>query len=284
MRVMEISKFPKINKNKFGDIGSLLQERLTKNMAKFSEQSVRLISYMAWPNDEIAQRRWLAVQLGEPFRDPGNKNSDDRENSPHWAMAARDDRPFLSKLKLIQQHWARTADILHRHYDLSQGGHQKHRGGPSLSKAIHLVAINAKAKGTGRSKLWQIWADYKDVAHLVTAATLVSAEANHLTSERGWHLRKGILQPLHVTHLLPDLVLAVAQTFETYGLEAPVHGSGNPIFDPITLWRIPENIGVPSVPPFVRGLRRVDIVALNERRAGHRGRAKGSLKATPVFD
>jgi hypothetical protein len=289
MRVMDIPKFPKIEE--FGDLGALLQDRLTRNEAKFSEQSIGLISYMAWPNDEIARRRWVEVQSGASFRElqgdhVGDTNGVDSEISdhPHWALSARDDRPFLSKLKLIQKHWLRIADILHLHYDMSQGGHQKHRGGPSLSKAIDLVATNAEVKGTGRSKLWQIWEDYKDVAHLVLAAILVSDEANRLGRERRWHLPKGRLQPLHVIDLLPDLVLAVAQSLETYGLEAPVHGSDDPLFDPVTLWRIPAGIGLPPVPPPVRKLRRMDIVTLNERRAGHRGRHKGPFKATPVFD
>jgi hypothetical protein len=78
--------------------------------------------------------------------------------------------------KIIQQHWARVAEIVHKHFDLAQGQHQKHRGGASVGKAIALIDANAKSKGTGAAKLWEIWKRYKDVAHLVTAAILVSGD------------------------------------------------------------------------------------------------------------
>jgi hypothetical protein len=81
------------------------------------------------------------------------------------------------ELKLIQQHWARVADIVHLHWDLFHGGHQRRRGGASVAKAIAIIAANAKTKGTGAAKLWQIWAEFKDVAHLATAAVLISSEA-----------------------------------------------------------------------------------------------------------
>jgi hypothetical protein len=201
----------------------------------------------------------------------------------HWATTAVSPSIFLSELKLIQQHWARTADILHLHYDLAQGKHQGARGGPSVGKAIHLIAENARTKGTGRSKLWEIWGDYKDVSHLVTAAILVAAEARHRSILERWHIKPRLLQPVQVAHLLPDLVLAVALTFEKYGLDAPVYGSEEPLLDPVTLWRIPTDIGVVPISPPVRKMRKEDISVLRARRAGHRGRRQPS-KATPVSD
>ena len=49
-------------------------------------------------------------------------------------------------LKIIQQHWARVADIVHLHLDLAHGGHQERRGGPSLGKAISLIAAKPRAR------------------------------------------------------------------------------------------------------------------------------------------
>jgi hypothetical protein len=290
MRTMDIPTFPEDAVKELEDLGCFIKGRLTGNVALYPKQSLRLISYMAWPNDETARAGWMRLHISsqsseirsDDKADPAKLETADLNS--HWAATAVSPEIFLSKLKLIQQHWARTADIFHHHYDLTQGGHQKRRGGPSLSKAIHLVAINARAKGTGRSKLWQIWADYRDVAHLVTAAVLVLAEVEHLNSANQWCLAPGLLQPLQITDLLPDLVLAVARSFEAHGLEAPVHGSDDGVFDPSTFWRIPANIGLSPVPPLVRKLRVTDIVALNKRRSGHRGRPKNPSKATPVSD
>jgi hypothetical protein len=36
--------------------------------------------------------------------------------------------------------WARVADIFNLHLDLTDGGHQKRRGGPSIGKAITIAA------------------------------------------------------------------------------------------------------------------------------------------------
>jgi hypothetical protein len=52
------------------------------------------------------------------------------------------------------------ADILHLHYDMTVGGHQQRRGGPSVGKAIFLVEAIAKSKGTSAANLWEIWKTY----------------------------------------------------------------------------------------------------------------------------
>jgi hypothetical protein len=234
----------------------------------------------------------MRVHISLPSSEFGNDDRTDAEqaetadhgSNSHWATTAVSSEIFSSKLKLIQQHWARTADILNHHYDLGQGGHQSHRGGASVGKVIHLIAARARVKGTGKSKLWEIWRDYKDVSHLITAAILISLEAQHRSRANHWQLPPDCLQPVPITDLIPHLVVAVALTFEKYGLEAPVHGSDDFLFDPATLWRIPQNIGLPSLPPPKRKVGREDIKILQERRAGHRGRRKGSSKATPVFD
>jgi hypothetical protein len=286
MRTMDIPSFPEDAAKELEDIGSLIKGRLTGNVVLYPKQSLRLISYMAWPNDESARAGWMRVHISSKIRnddqaDPAKPEIADLNS--HWATTAVSPSIFLSKLKLIQQHWARTADILHHHYDLAQGEHQKGRGGPSVGKAIHLTATNAKTKGTGKSKLWQIWRDYKVVSHLVTAANLVAAEAQHRSRTEQWRIVPR-LQPVQVTHLLPDLVLAVALTFEKYGLDAPVHGSEGPLLDPVNLWRIPTDIRLAPIPPPDRKMRTQDILILSARRAGHRGRQKDRAKATPVLD
>ena len=136
------------------EVEALIKGRLIGGVGVWSDQAVPLLGYMAWPNAAASRDRWLEA---------------DRRNDQPVVNA------FVRKLKLTQQHWARAADIVHLHYDMTSGGHQKRRGGPSVGKAIFLVDAIAKSKGTGTAKLWEIWKTYKDVAHLVAAAVLVSA-------------------------------------------------------------------------------------------------------------
>jgi hypothetical protein len=289
MPIMHIPPFPEEATKDVEDIGDLIRRRITDNVALYRDQSLPLVAYMAWPRDEIARVKWIRLLISLP---PSETRNDDQaelaqrasDSNSHWAIKAASPDTFFKKLKLVQQHWARTADILNHHYDLGQGGHQTRRGGASVGKAIHLIDEKAVTKGTGKSKLWEIWQNYKDVSHLVTAAILIAREADHRNQTEGWRLPKARLQPVQIIDLIPDLVVGVALTFEKYGLEAPVHGSEGPLFDPVTLWRLPENIGPPPVPPLTRPVPQEDIKSLNERRAGRRGRRKGPSKATPVLD
>lgn len=119
-------------------------------------QAVPLLGYMVWPNDPTMFERWLEAHR-------------------------RDDPSAISeltqKLTLIEQHWARVADIVHLHYDLAHGRHLERPGGTSVGKAIALIDAIARSKGTGVAKLWEIWATYKDIAHVISAAARISAEA-----------------------------------------------------------------------------------------------------------
>ena len=183
--------------------------------------------------------------------------------------------PVPDKLGRIQGHWLKVADIFHCYSDLIEGRHQERRGGPSIGKAASLVAANAKTRGTGQANLWKLWATYKDVAHLVSAATLICAEAHINLRDRppgpaGLSLTQ--LIPFQMALLMPDLVLGVAMEFERCGLVVS-EARAEPALDPNTLWRIPADINVLPVRPPVRNLRPQDIVILNNRRAGNRGRA-----------
>src|SRR5207253_425968 len=103
-----------------------------------------------------------------------------------------------------------------------------------------------KSKGTSPAKLWEIWKTYKDVAHLITAAVLISAEAQtrHRMSPYGLKLHQ--FQPYRMAMLLPELVISVAMIIERYGLRYAVHGRTEPMFDPESLWRISRNINLLS--------------------------------------
>src|SRR5262249_28021888 len=155
MRTMQIRPFPG-SKIEISDLGFLIKEHLIQGRVIWPDQAVALVGYIAWRNDPVKRQRWLEAH---------------RRNDQSTI------KELTRTLMIIQQGWARVADIVHLHQDIALGGHQQRRGGPSVGKAIALIAANAKSKGTGTAKLWKIWKAYKGVAHLVTAAVLVAAEA-----------------------------------------------------------------------------------------------------------
>jgi hypothetical protein len=256
---MVIRGFPG-SKIQLTDLGWLIKHRVTKDLVLWPNQAVPLVGYMAWPNVAEARERWLNAHRSD---DQGAINA------------------LAKELKIIQQHWARVADIVHLHYDLTQGHHQRRRGGASVGKAIALIDTKARIKGTGAAKLWEIWKRYKDAAHLITAAVLVAAEVQTRNRQAPYGIRLHQFQPYRMALLMPELVIAVALTIEKYGLEFVTQGRAEPLFDPETLWRIPTDINVAPIFLPVRKITTTDVVVLNARRAGNRGQAN-RRKTTPV--
>src|SRR5262245_61485041 len=259
MRTMQIRPFPG-SKIQITNLGFLLKERLIRDLVLWPDQALPLVGYMAWPSDPIMREHWLEAH----------------QRSEQSAL-----NELMQRLKIVQRHWARVADIVHRHYDLVHGGHQQRRGGPSVGKAISLIDANAKSKGTGKAKLWEIWATYKDVAHLVTAAVLISAEAKTRHQKAPYGLKLHQFQPYRMAMLLPELVISVAMTIENYGLGHVAYGRIERMFDPESLWRIPADINLTPLPPPDRKITKADLVVLNARIAGNRGKTK-RRRTTPV--
>jgi hypothetical protein len=262
MRVLEIPPFPR--QIKIPNLEYFLRTRLSETVVMWPSQSLPLLGYMCCPNDEAGRDAVVRILRSWPNHSgPGRP-------------------PIPNRLRRIQADWLKVADIFHSFCDLIEGSHQERRGGPSIGKAVTLVAANARSRGTGEANLWKLWGIYKDVAHLVTAATLICAEVcNRFRSRQlePWGLSPTQFTPFQMTMLMPDLVLVVAMEFERYGLGLVSNVRAEPAFDPNTLWRIPADINIVPLPPAVRKLRPQDIVVLNNRRAGNRGRA---TKTTPV--
>jgi len=184
-------------------------------------------------------------------------------------------------MRRIQYRWLRVADVFHLYYDLAVGGHQSRRGGATISKAVHLAAKNTKSLGTSEPTFWSAWKEFADVAPLVTATVLIWDNARRVfrdeylgafrTHEDAEPITLNQLLPYHITLLMPDLVLAVARSFEDFAL-TDVSSRVDAGLDPETLWRIPADINVIPVPPPERSIRVEDTRILNARRAGNRGR------------
>jgi hypothetical protein len=260
MRVMNIPPFPE--KFESPDLENLFKARLSEPIVLFPKQAIPLVCFMAWPNDVAARDEALPILWS-------------------WAEGSETVPPRLGR---IQHEWTRVAAVFHCYGDLIDGQHQERRGGPSIGKAITLVKANAKGRGTGAATLWQLWERYKDVAHLVTAATLICGEARtraHNAPFWPFGLSRHQCGPFQIAMLMPDLVLAVALEFEQRGLTQVPHARTETVLDHKTLWCIPHNINVAPFSPPSRRIRSQDKVTLNARRAGNRGRAN-QRETTPV--
>lgn len=228
MRFLKIPPFP--HEIRISDIGFLLRNRFGRRRPVWEKQAVSLSSYLIARSPEKARLRAQArLKL--------------------WNKGAYFDVP---RLRQTQSEWTRVADIVSHHVDLTKGKHFKKRGGASLGKAIDLIAKNAKSHGKRKSKLWECWSKHKDVAHLVTAATIVCVDARARQpsdSDTAGPWEK-TMQPIMAALLAPDLVIAVALWIQNYLLKAIPHSKKDPVVDAETLWRIPENINVvPLEPP-----------------------------------
>jgi hypothetical protein len=255
MRFMDIPRFGR--KIEIPDIDFVVRSRLGQATVIWPEQAFSLVGYMGWPNDPDARAASVRILRA-------------------WSEGSKS---VPARLRQIQTDWARVADIFHLHCDLNEGSHQTRRGGASIEKAIELVAAQSKGIGTGKANLWNTWKTYKDVAHLVTAATIITADAHERARVKPFGefgLAPEQLQPLKIAMLLPDFVLAVGLSLQSYGLANVPQTREEPMLDPETLWRIGPDINVAPIAPPVRKIGRHGIDVLNARRAGNRGKNKRS--------
>jgi hypothetical protein len=154
---MKILPFPRTIEIR--DREKFIRTRLSQTVVIWPAQAIALVGYMCWPNDAAARGEALTMLKNWP--DEG-----DRASVP-------------PRLPRIQHEWLRVADIFNVYWDLVAGQHQARRGGPSISKAIEVVYENTESRGTSKASLWHFWETYKDVAHLVTAATVICAHARN---------------------------------------------------------------------------------------------------------
>jgi hypothetical protein len=198
MRFMDIPPFEQ--KIEIPDFEFFVRSRLSQAIVIWPEQAFALIGYMGWPNDPQARAASVDIVRG-------------------WQQRSTSMPP---RLRQIQFDWAAVADIFSLHCDLTVSGRQRRRGGPSIGKAIELAAALSRSKGMGKANLWRRWAAYKDVAHLVTAATIIRADAHARAKVKpfgDFGLPRDQLHPLLIAMLLPDFVLSLALFWQNYGLE-----------------------------------------------------------------
>jgi hypothetical protein len=286
MRIMNLPPFPDAGVRIEG-LGEYLKTRLALDTVPWPDHSWRLLAHMAWPNDASRRDLWMAAQIGSQLNpeDPPEgegASTDHPETAPlylpaqnaswayfrlfgghaplvHFASAALHD-----EIAKIQKRWGDVADLLHLHYDMTTGSHMRRRGGASIRKVIDLKAAQSRSKGRSTASSWRVWTEFKDVVHLVAAAVLLLTEAKMRIERERWPAQ---LSAYRIVMLAPEALLAVGKFFEQYGLEVEVHGRDDPLFDPETIWRIPDWINVEPVPPPQRKLTRSDLQVLHDRRA-----------------
>ena len=251
VRVMEIQPFERTVV--IDDLESFVVRRLHQPLPWRANQGAALVSYMLEPNDAPARALreatlglWCTHNVTPPTR-----------------------------LPRVQLEWLLVADVFNLHVDLTAGEHQERRGGPSVGKAVHVANALIERRGASAANLWRAWGMYKDVAHVVTAAAMVTALAQDLAKNEKIDCQKfpeHQIQPFQMTMYIPDLVLGLALTLESYGLTQIPVSREHPMLDPETLWRIPKHINAEPVAPWVREVTGTAIAALNERRAGNRGK------------
>jgi hypothetical protein len=301
MRIMNVPPFPGEGV-RIADLGEYLKARLSLDTVPRPDHSWRLLAHMAWPNDASRRDLWMAAQIGmqlepeKPAEGEGASAGGTGATLPylpaqnasfeyfglfggHAPLAQFASAALHDEIGNIQRRWSRVADILHPHCDMTAGNHMKRRGGASVGKVIELIAKNSRVKGRSAATSWAIWTEFKDVAHLVTAAVLLLAEAKVRSGKEGWAAQ---LSAYRVVMLAPEAVLAIGRSLQEYGLDVEVYGREDPLFDTNTVWRIPDWVNVESLPPPARKLTTSDIQVLNARRA-HRPAREASQDASPTL-
>jgi hypothetical protein len=248
---MEILPFPE--PITITDIEHLMRTRLAQQMMVFPAQGARLLGYMVHPNDGGARGRLIQTVNG-------------------WS-----EKSGYAPLDLHQAqiHWGRIADVFNIQHDMHAMGGQERRGGASIGKAKTVVANTQRHRGGSEANLATSWSMYKDVAHVVAAAVIVSAEVRERIKVRPFGpsaLPALQMQPSVLAIMLPELVLSLGLYLQDYGLRQIPYAREEPMLDGETLWRIPGDMNVTPIPPPIRNIDEKGRAALRERRAGNRGK------------
>jgi hypothetical protein len=238
------------------DLDHLMRTRLSLPVVHFPAQASRLVAYMTQPNDEMERERLLQTVAG-------------------WSDAPKN---IPLKLGQTQVDWARVADVLNVHHDLSAGRHHEHRGGASVGKAKAIISKTRRAGGRSEASQSESWASFKDVAHLVTAAVIAAADARERMKIKSFGPLAlpalQLLQPFVISMMLPEVVLSLGLYLQDYGLRQIPYGREEPLLDPESLWRIPSDINVTPIPPPIRNIDEKARAVLRARRAGNRGKRR----------
>ncbi len=220
MRVMVVPKSTQIvDSVEFAENLHELRLRLhrdsDKHVGLYIPISPYLLAYMAWPNDDSERDQWIAAirAAGLLAHADAAGASDEIGHVRLKLIAAPALEAKAKKLEALQGAWSAVADIFQRLVDMATDVSLVLRKGPSISKAIDLCQAD---KSYGRAQLERFWSQYRDVAHLITAAAFLASRE-----------KSGTGSIITAAWISPDAVIGVADGFEFFGLNTKPHGAAD---------------------------------------------------------
>jgi hypothetical protein len=235
--------------------------------------ALRLMSYVAFRDDEDGRNIFLSMakanfslSLDEIFEDENLRELAKKK----FGEKASD---VINKIEGIARAELRTAigpfpnavwptDDLNKSFDkglrrsrnagmvlsLIRSLHVHHgnlRGGASLNKVIHMLDSVVEFP---RTEIMSAWASGKSVIHLGAAYfdffSMADEAAGNDTAK--WANLYGPFQDIgpciaHLGHFL-----ALAKSYQEFGLEFIPTGSKTPLLDPEVVWRVPDDLKLPE--------------------------------------
>jgi hypothetical protein len=226
----------------------------------FPEASQLLVAYMAWPNDEEKRNRWMATAIAFFLSAQLSTRPPSQDVFQLFgglrAVADSSLSPLMEMLVRIQDRWPRVADVMQMVVDIHYDQRGPIRGGASISKALDALQ-NYKVLPV-KSRLSRDSSDFRDVAHLVTAAAAIAAAGKERTEQED---AAAVLTPLLY---VPEVVLALGRAYQQFGLSLRPHVASGPILPRKSLWFIPND--APVLPLPVRHLSDADFDYLSKKR------------------
>jgi hypothetical protein len=241
----------------------LYLERVAANRVRWPHVSILLSAYLAWPNDEERRNSFVATCLARiDLAGAEGPSVDSQELDPFGGVGAIAKPAFdqlSNEIAQVDRKWLMVADIFQVIVDMAHDERAMLRRGPSISKAIDLCELEKVMRG--HSQLRGAWSEFRDVAHLVTAAAYLAHESlvRALASEEATILNS--------IWLAPDAVLALAYGLQVFGLQPKAIEKEPPILRPDKLWRIPGTHGPKDPFVFFRRLTDDQLAFLSSRRA-----------------
>jgi hypothetical protein len=220
----------------------LYSERLSANEARWPEVSVLLSAYLAWPSDEDRRNSFVATYLALSRCASEEGTNDSAADSKAGlalelfggisAIAKPAFDQLMAEITQLQRKWLWVADIFQLTVDMAFDERCVLRGGSSISKAVELCELERGLPG--HSQLRAAWAEFREVAHLLTAG----AHLAHVgLGKDGPKDEPSILNSIWIA---PDIVLALAYGLQEFGSQSKPVRNESSILRPDTVWRVPD--------------------------------------------
>lgn len=240
MRCMNLPELPKGPEAVEGCERAYL-ESLQGGDAPRPDASVVLTAYCAWPNSEDRRNSFVASYAMSSGRSGGKNGGGTAERQKSatvemfggaGAVARVASERLIEEIDELQRKWLWVADIFQLTVDMAYDQGIILRRGSSISKAIDLC--EAQRNLPGHSQLRAAWSEFRDVAHLLTAAAHLAYVGLRETGEGH---RSSIFDSIW---LAPDIVVALAFGLQQFGLEPKPVRKERSLLPGDTLWRVSE--------------------------------------------